>query len=209
MFLQSSPLKVLALRYKLIIFSGLVVGLGLVLLLLVLSWVKIMPLEYRADAQVLIISQSRYGVDPYTAAKSAERVGENLVQVIGTSDFFQKVIAQNTALDVTRFVKLSERAKRQLWQKTLTANVVYGTGMLNISAFSKDSEQAKAWSLAAAQALSSKGWEYVGGDVVMKMVNDPIVTRFPVRPNLFLNGILGFVVGVLFAGLSVVRKTNV
>jgi len=209
MFLQSTPLKVLALRYKLIIFSGLVVGLGLVLLLLVLSWLKIAPLEYRADAQVLIISQSRYGVDPYTAAKSAERVGENLVQVIGTNDFFQKVVAQDSSLDVAPYLKLSERAKRKLWQKEIYANVVYGTGMLNISAYNKNAEQAKAWSLAAAQALSSRGWEYVGGDVVMKMVNEPIVSRFPVRPNLFLNGVLGFVVGVLLAGLGVIKKSKV
>lgn len=207
MFLQNSPLKILALRYKLIVFSGLVVGLGLVVALLLLSWTKIKPLEYRADSQVLIISQSRFGVDPYTAAKSAERVGENLVQVIGTNDFFQKVIGQNSSLDVTRFVKLSERAKRQLWQKTLTANVVYGTGMLNISAYHKDIEQAKAWSLAAAQALASRGWEYVGGDVIMKVVNEPIVTRFPVRPNLFLNGILGFVAGIFISTGLVLKRS--
>ena len=95
MFLQSTPFKVLVSRYRLIIFSGLVVGLGLILFFLILSFVRVMPLEYRADAQALIISQSRYGVDPYTAAKSAERVGENLIQVMKTDDFYQKKDVNN------------------------------------------------------------------------------------------------------------------
>lgn len=208
MFLQSTPFKVLIFRYRLVIFSGLVVGLGLVLLFLVLSFIRVMPLEYRADAQVLIISQSRYGVDPYTAAKSAERVGENLIQVMKTDDFYQKVRAYGTSLDATNLDKLSERQRRVKWQKTVSASVVYGTGMLNISAYNKNADQAKAWAQAAAEALSGKGWEYVGGDVVIKLVNTPVVSRFPVRPNLVVIAILGFLVGVLGAGFIVLKRGN-
>ena len=209
MFLQSTPFKVLVSRYRLIIFSGLVVGLGLILFFLILSFVRVMPLEYRADAQVLIISQSRYGVDPYTAAKSAERVGENLIQVMKTDDFYQKVRAYGSSLDATNLDKLSERQRRIKWQKTVTASVVYGTGMLNISAYNKNADQAKAWAQAASEALSGKGWEYVGGDVVIKLVNTPVVSRFPVRPNLALNAVLGFVIGALGAGLIILKKYKI
>jgi len=59
---------------------------------------------------------------------------------------------------------------------------------------------------ASADALVARGWEYVGGDVTMKVVNNPIATRWPVRPNLVLNALLGFVVGTLLMGLLVVRK---
>ena len=208
MFLQSTPFKVLVSRYRLIIFSGLVVAFGLVLVFLVLSFIRVVPLEYRADAQVLIISQSRFGVDPYTAAKSAERVGENLIQVMKTDDFYQKVKANSSALDAGFLEKLSERQRRAKWQKTVVGSVVYGTGMLNITAYNKNSVQAKAWAKSAAEALSSKGWEYVGGDVVIKLVNTPIVSRFPVRPNLAAIAILGFVVGVLGVSLLVLKRGN-
>src|SRR3989339_970919 len=171
MFLQSTPFKVLVSRYRLIIFSGLVVGLGLILFFLVLSFVRVMPLEYRADAQALIISQSRYGVDPYTAAKSAERGGENLIQVMKTNDFYQKVITQsNRQLDLSKFDELSERAKRKLWQKTLDTSVVYGSSVLNVGIYNTNKEQAKEWAGAVVDTLSSKGWEYVGGDVIIKTV---------------------------------------
>ncbi len=208
MFLQSSPVKLLAVRWRLIVFVGIVVAAAVVLVLWLLSLVKLMPLEYRADAQVLIISQSRYGVDPYTAAKSAERVGENLTQVIKTNDFYQKVVAQSSGLDLTKFNKLNERERRDLWQKTVSANVVYGTGVLNISAFNQDPEQAKQWASAAAGALASKGWEYVGGDVIIKVVNEPLVTKFPVRPNLVLYAFLGFVIGALISMGLVLRKNK-
>jgi len=208
MFLQSSPVKLLMIRWRLVVFVGIAVGLCVVVLLWISSLVKLMPLEYRADAQVLIISQSRYGVDPYTAAKSAERVGENLTQVIKTNDFYQKVVSQSSGLDLTRFNKLSERAKRDLWQKTVNANVVYGTGVLNIGAYNKDPEQAKLWASAAASALASRGWEYVGGDVIIKVVNEPLVTKFPVRPNLVLCGLLGLLVGGLLTMFIVLKKGN-
>lgn len=192
MFLQHPPLKVLMSFWKLILFAGIVAALvvGVV--------TALFPRQYRADAQVLIISQSRYGVDPYTAAKSAERVGENLVQVMGTNDFYQKVITQsNRQLDLSKFEKLSERAKRKLWQKTLDVSVVYGSSVLNVGAYNTNKEQAKEWAGAVVDVLSSKGWEYVGGDVIIKTVNDPVATNYPVRPNLLLNAFLGFVVGVL------------
>lgn len=204
MFLHHPPLKVLASFWKLILFAGIVAA------LVVCAATLLFPRQYRADAQVLIISQSRYGVDPYTAAKSAERVGENLIQVMKTNDFYQKVITQSgRQLDLSEFDELSERAKRKLWQKTLDASVVYGSSVLNVSIYNTKKEQAKEWAGAVVDTLSSKGWEYVGGDVIIKTVNDPVVTNFKVRPNLLLNAFLGFVVGVLVMGVMVLKKEKV
>lgn len=201
MFLDNSPLVNLKKRYKFIVFIGIVIGLVSLLISL------LFPLEYRADAQALIISKSRYGVDPYTVVKSAERVGENLVQVIGTSDFYDKVMLQTGySIDRTKFDNASERARRKLWQKTVQSSVVYGTGVLNISAYNTDPNQAKQMAGATVDTLASKGWEYVGGDVTIKVVNQPVATRFPVRPNLALNFVMGFLVGVVLSSVLVMRK---
>lgn len=187
-------------KYKMIIVSGIVVAvISLVITLL-------FPLEYRADAQVLIISRSRYGVDPYTTVKSAERIGENIAQVMETNDFYNKVMEQSGYnIDKSRFTNVSERTKRKRWQKAIDGSIVYGTGVLNVSAYSRTQEQALQLAGAAVSALSSQGWEYVGGDVIIKVVNEPVATRFPARPNLVLNAILGFLAGVLGAGLVLYR----
>jgi len=199
--LHASPLRLLLKRKKIIMLAGIIVAIiaGII--------TALFPLQYRADAQVLIISQSRYGVDPYTVIRSAERVGENISQVMKTSDFYNKVRELGQAgIDWSQFEGLNDRDKRKKWEKTIEPSVVYGTGVLNVSAYSVDSAEAQALAAAAANTLVSKGWEYVGGDVTIKIVNQPIVTRYPVRPNILINVVLGFIVGILLTSLMVVRK---
>lgn len=201
MFLSHAPWESLIRRSRLIIFAG-------VVLAIVAAAVSLLfTLEYRADAQVLIMSKSRYGVDPYTAVKSSERVGENLLQVVKTNDFFLKVMNQpGYAIDKSRFENVSERVKRERWQKALSVSVVYGTGVLNVSAYNKNKASAEQLASAAAQALVDSGWEYVGGDVGFKLVNQAVATNYPVRPNLLLNAILGFVVGAVLMSILVLRR---
>ncbi len=161
-------------------------------------------LKYRADAQVLIISKSRYGADPYTVVKSAERVGENLVEIMKTDDFLVKVRATpGYTLDWSTFDSLNDRQKRRAWPKMAGGSVVYGTGVLNVSAYHRDPAMARQLASAVAQTVTDKAWEYVGGDVILKVVNSPVVTRFPVEPNPLVNAALGFMVGVLLAALIV------
>ena len=198
--LHHSLLYSLIRRSKIILLAGL--GAGILSLFAGLLF----PLEYRADAQALIIPQSRYGVDPYTVVKSAERVGENIVAIMKTDDFYQKVVAQSgPALDTSRFAGVSERVKRKRWQRAVRASVVYGTGIVNISAYHAKPDEAKALAAATAETLAAKGWEYVGGDVTIKVVNPPLVTRWPARPNLAVNALAGFVVGVVVMSLYVRR----
>lgn len=203
MFLPHTPFKLLTQRWKLLIFAGAVVAFFSILLSLVFSF----PPQYRADAQVLVIAKSRYGIDPYTAAKSAEQVSGSIVQIVKTNDFYEKVTTQGGHnLDLSKFNDLSERKKRRVWRKMVDASAVYGTGVLNISVYHKNQEQAKEWAGAVADVLVGSGWEYVGSDVGMKIVNTPVVTNWPVRPNFILNLILGFVVGALVMAVAVVKR---
>lgn len=198
--LTHSPSKMLAKRWKAIALAGLAVAF--------VSFVAsvAIPPEYRADAQVLIISRSRYGVDPYTVVKSAERIGENLVQLVKTDDFYQKVAQPQNSLDLSRFLNVDERTRRKRWARSVNASVVFGTGVLNVSAYHRNPEEAERFAGAAAAALVAYGAEYVGGDVSLKIVNQPIATRFPARPNVLVNAVAGFVVGVLLMSLLAVRR---
>ena len=199
--MPSHPLSLVLKRWKFVLLFG------AILAILSGGATVFFPLEYRADAQVLIISKSRYGVDPYTVVKSAERVGENIVAVMKTDDFRDKVRAQpGYAIDWGRFDALNERARRRAWPEMVGSSVVYGTGVLNVSAYHPNPDQARALAGASVGALVSRAWEYVGGDVILKVVNTPVVTRWPVRPNLALNTVLGGVVGVILAGFAVSRR---
>lgn len=195
------PLRILTRQWKLLIFIGIIVaGLSAGISFL-------FPVEYRADAQVLIISKTRTGVDPYTTVKSAERVGENIAAVMKTSDFYEKVKAQTAySIDWERFTNTSERKRRKLWKKSIAPSVSYGTGVLNVSAYGPNKSEALQLAGASTRALVEQGWEYVGGDVTIKVINNPVVTKWPARPNMLVNAIVGFVMGIILMGLAVLAR---
>ncbi len=164
------------------------------------------PKQYSADSQMLIISRDRTGIDPYTQAKSAERIGDNLAQVMQTTDFYQKVFEQvGTTFDKTRWQNLDDRHQRKQWQKDVKASMVYNSGLMNLTVYSTNAVDAAALSQAVMDVVVSRGWEYVGADVALKIVNTPLASRFPARPNILLNVILSFALGVIISGLWIVR----
>lgn len=164
------------------------------------------PKQYSATSQVLIISRDRTGIDPYTQAKSAERIGDNLAQVMKTTDFYQKVF-ESTAInfDRTRWQNLDDRHQRKQWQKDVKASMVYNSGLMNVTVYSPTANDTIALSQAVLDTVVTRGWEYVGGDVTLKVVSTPLASRFPTRPNILLNVLLSFILGVLVSGLWVVR----
>jgi len=166
----------------------------------------LLPRQYSADSQVLIIARDQYGVDPYTQAKSAERIGENLAQVINTADFYSKVMESEFTFNRDAWKNIStERLRRKNWQKDVQASVVYGTSLMKITTYGANAQEATALSNAVTKTITNRGWEYVGGNVVIKTVSDPLASRWYAKPNFIVNGILGFFVGFFLAALWVIR----
>lgn len=153
------------------------------------------PLEYRAETQVFILSRTPAGVDPFTLAKTAERIGANLAQIVYTSSFFDRVmLIARDQVNKEQF-GADDREQRKNWRKTVDVGVVPGTGFLRVAAFHKDPRQAGVIAQAIVSTLVDKGWEYVGGEVQIKAVDNVVLSRFPVRPNILLNMVIGFIIG--------------
>lgn len=193
-------LHILQKQIKLILSWGIIFALISTIICFILPW------QYSASTQVLFISSDRSGVDPYTQSKSAERIGENISQVMKTTDFYQKVM-KNTSFTIDKNVwnNLSERAQRKKWNKDVMASMAYGTSLMNINVYSKNKKEAANLASAVAGTLSTYGWEYVGGNVTIKLVSLPLVSTIPARPNFILNIIIGFLVGVLISSMWAVR----
>lgn len=184
----------------------LIIGWGVFFAVLSLGVSLFFPQQYSASSQVLIILRDRAGVDPYTQVKAAERIGENLAQVMGTTDFYGKVMNDGSAtFDKSVWQNLDDRELRKKWSKDVTAQMAYGSSLLNITVYSKTKEDVAMLSKAVTDVVSTRGWEYVGGDVAIKVVNSALVSRWPARPNYIVNAVVGLVLGVLLAGWWVVR----
>lgn len=163
------------------------------------------PMQYSAVSQVLIISRDRSGVDPYTQAKAAERIGGDLAELIKTTDFYDKVMESNATFDKATWKNYSERDQRKKWQRDVKPEVVYGTSLLRLTTYAATPDEVKNFCNAVVQTLTSRGWEYIGGDVIFKKVDDPLISTYPTRPNVIANSVAGFVIGVALSALWILK----
>ncbi len=162
------------------------------------------PLEYSSTMRLLIIQKAGTNLDPYTAIRSAERIADNLSQVIYTSVFFDKVVTAGFNVDKGYF-KTAESKRREQWAGMVTTEVTHETGFLRISVYHRDKEQASELARAVAFVLTTEGNQFIGGrDLEIRLVDTPLQSRFPVRPNVPLNGFLGAVIGVILSSLYLV-----
>ncbi len=193
---KSHVLQLVA-RTKFLIGTGVIVAILTVLVSLV------MPLRYSATGSVLIQPRQGFGIDLYTVLKSAERTGEDIARVIETSTFLEQVLKRESAIDQSQFPN-GERERRRYWKKVVDPQVSPGSGLLNVVAYDEDPRQARIIAQAVISTLVDTGGEYVGEGTKFKVVDTPIVSRFPVKPNLIVNAIVGFLFGVILAAFRVI-----
>ena len=158
------------------------------------------PLEYSSTTRILI-TQELGVVDAYTASRSAERIADDLSSVVYTSTFFDKVMNSGFLIDQNYFSTdpIKRRAK---WEKTISASVSRSSGLLAIKAYHTDVQQAQEIAQAVAYVITTQGWTYTsGGNITVQVVDDPLNSRYPVRPNIPVNALSGFFLGTL-AGVA-------
>lgn len=155
------------------------------------------PLEYSSSMRLLIIQRQLSQSDPYTAIKATETISDNLSQIIYTTSFFDKVV--NTNFNIDRTVFSTDPAKRRKqWNRMIETQVVRGSGILVITVYHKNADQATQLARAIAFVLTTEGWKYVGGgDLDVQLVDEPLQSKWPVRPNFPANAFMGFVLGVM------------
>lgn len=178
---------------------------GFLLALLSVAMSLFFPRQYRAESDLLLLSRGEGSADPYTQAKSAERIGQNLAQVIGTADFFNQVLGGSDPFERRGWQSLSPRAQRRAWRQDVQASMRYNSNLLHLTAYSDTPADAVALSEAILKTIVSRSGEYGGGATALRVVNPPLVSAWLGRPNLLVNGTAGFMVGGLLAVLWVVR----
>jgi len=174
------------------------VGLAIALLVCFLQ-----PLKYSSTVRLLILQENASSLDAYTASRSTERLAENLATIVYTTSFFDEVMSAGFDIDQSIFPDREDK-KRKLWSKTVSASVSRGNGLLSISVYHADVAQAEQIVNAVAYILTQKADEYLSGsDVTVRVVDSPLNSRWPARPNIPANAFSGLVLGGL-AGVGFV-----
>jgi capsular polysaccharide biosynthesis protein len=169
--------------------------LGLVVSLLV-SFVQ--PLKYSSTVRLLVRQDTGTAVDAYTASRAEESIATNLTEILYTTTFFDGVMSAGFSIDPKTF-PTDDYNRRKEWAKTISASVEHGSGLLTLTAYHQDPKQAEQIVRAAAFVLTQKAGDYTsGGHVTVQLIDAPLNSRWPVKPNLLVNGLSGLVLGGLF-----------
>ena len=163
------------------------------LLGVVLSFVR--PLEYSSTVRILI-TQELGTVDAYTASLSVERIADDLVDVIHTTSFYEKVTESNSIDE--RYFDEDETKRRKEWDRAVVASVSRGSGLMTIKAYHTDPLEAEIIASSVASVLINEGWTYTSGsNITVQLVDEALNSRWPVRPNILVNAFSGFVLGLI------------
>lgn len=155
------------------------------------------PLEYSASNRLLVIQPTNIALDAYSATKSVERIGEKLSEVVYTTSFYDKVMNSNFDIN-TEYFKKDERKKRKQWRKMVETQVVRGSGMIKLNIYHTNKAQAAQILNAITHVFHTSGWEYVGSmNIQITEVDSLLISKWPVRPNFIINGILGLIIGLI------------
>lgn len=166
------------------------------------------PLEYRTDVRLLIIQKQSSGYDPYLSMKAADRIAQTFAEVIFTNSFIQRVQASEFAIPSGFFAVDEIQAKKQ-WKHRVTVKTGLSSGILEIQTYHEDQGLSFKLASAIADVIVKQGSEYHGGgdDIIVKIVDAPVATPKPARPDLLLNlgvgAAVGFLISTLFLFLSV------
>lgn len=190
----------------------------------ILSWVilflalaviftAIQPFKYGAKSKLLVVQSYDGIVDPYAASRSNEYLSNVLASVVSSESFFYEAVNSGFYVDQSYFPQRADKRLKE-WNKTVDAKAVNDTGIIIVNVYHRDKYQAEQIASAINYVMKAKNGLYHGAGerVSVKVVDPPIVSRFPVKPNVVLNVslaiILGLVLGLCYIYLLPEEKYN-
>jgi len=159
----------------------------------------ISPLKYSATSRLLVI-QNTAGTDPYTVSKSNEYLGNLFSQVVYSGSFYNFVMSSPYNIDKNYFSGTYDQ-QLKLWGKTVTTKTYSDTGIIEVNVYHPDPSQAQQIDLAINDVLMNKNGNYQGsGDAIkVNIIDQPLVSSYPVKPNLPQNSAIAIAAGLLFS----------
>lgn len=174
---------------------------SLVFIFLILASILtiIQPIKYGSSAKVLVI-QNLTNPDPYQASKSTEYLSNILAKVVYSNSFFGNVLSSGYFVDKNYFgATIKEQMKA--WSRTVSAKPINDSGIISLTVYHTDRSQAESIASAVIYTLQTKHGLYHGNgsNVSVKIIDEPITSNYPIKPNLFFNFGLALALGLAFS----------
>lgn len=164
-------------------------------LVLAAAFSLVQPLRYSSTVKLLITQTNSTGLDPYTAVKSTERIAQNLSELVYTTAFF-KAVTDHPSVNRAYF-PTDDISQRKKWADTIGTNVSPGTGIMTVTAYHTNRDQAATLAVRSAQELTTQAPDYFGFSVRAQVIDAPLASRWFAKPNFLMNGAYGLIAGLL------------
>lgn len=154
--------------------------------------------QYESTMSVLVIQkQLENNMDAFSTAKSVEYLSGIFSKIIYTDSFIDAVV--QSPLNITRKFSADREERKKEWEKDVKVKKNNDTGILEISVFDPSRKEAEKIVQAIAWNLSTNNGKYHGGGqkIVVNAIDGPITSRNQVRPNVLLNSLLAFLIGII------------
>lgn len=159
----------------------------------------LLPLRYEAKSK-LLITQNTTNTDAYALSRSNEYLGNLFSQVVKSSSFLELTLSSNYNIDKAYFEK-EVNQKMNIWGKTVQAKTYSDSGIIEINIYHTSPYQAQQIALAVNDVLLNKSQNYHGsGDnIKINIIDQPLVSTYPVKPNITTNLILAAIFSFIFS----------
>ncbi len=182
-------------------------GIIAIFILLGIGVVAVQRFKYSSKSQLLVVQEYNKTVDAYTASKSNEYLSSVLASVVSSNSFFTKVLETGFEINASYFGETPKEQMKQ-WEKTINAKSINDSGIIAITVYHPNRAQAEKIDRAINHVLMTQHTAYHGsGEAVkVRLIDQPITSSFPVKPNIPLTIglaiILGFIAGLVYVYLT-------
>ncbi|MFA5155222.1 MAG: hypothetical protein WC453_02205 [Patescibacteria group bacterium] len=178
---------------------GTIFTLIFIILILTLGISLLFPLKYSAQSRLLVI-QNTTGNDPYTISKSNEYLGNLFAQVAYSGSFYNLVMGSTYDIDKNYFSG-TYNDQLKAWRKTVSTKTLSDTGIIEINIYHSSPYQAQQLALAVVDVLVNNNGNYQGNGQAIKVnvIDQPLVSTYPVKPNLPQNLLLALAGSLLLS----------
>jgi capsular polysaccharide biosynthesis protein len=166
------------------------VGLGITLVL---------PKQYRAESQLVVLQKANPNIDSYTAQRSVDASVNLLIDLVYTDVFFTNFATESA--EIKNLFPDNLKDRRTLFARNIVARS-RGTGFISVDTYDKSSELALNMNKIVVNKLTDQAKSLLGETADIQVVNQPALYEGVGRPNIILNlfgsAILGFIVAIAY-----------
>ncbi|MDI3496437.1 MAG: hypothetical protein PWQ35_458 [Patescibacteria group bacterium] len=158
----------------------------------------IQPLKYRVSSR-LLVTQNSDNTDAYSLSRSNEYLGNLFATVVYSGSFYDKVLNSKYNVDKNYFAgDYSKQLKR--WNRTVATKTKQDTGIIEINIYHPQVSEARKIALAVNDILINNNQDYHGGkNVEISVIDQPLASNYPVKPNIAANSLLAIAISFLFS----------